>query len=89
VVNFLYNRWYIDAIYWTCITRSLWMLGHFLSIFDRFVVDGIVFVVGFFPTLLGYSLKPTQRGLLQRYAMGMVAGTAAIVLGMLWLLRRF
>lgn len=88
VVNFLYNRWYIDAIYWNLITMPLWLLGQFMSIFDRFVIDGIVFVIGFFPKLLGYSLKPTQRGLLQRYAMGMVAGIAVIVLGMLWLMRQ-
>ncbi len=87
VVNFLYNRWYIDALYWTFITRVLWIIGQFLAVFDRFVVDGIVFVIGFFPTLVGYTLKPTQRGMLQRYAMGMIAGTAIIVIGILWILR--
>ena len=52
----------------------------------RYVVDGLVFFVGFVPQIVGYSLKPTQRGLLQRYAVGMIAGLAAIVLGVLYLI---
>ena len=45
-----------------------------------------MFIVGFFPQLVGYSLKPTQRGLLQRYAVGMIAGLAAVILGVLYLI---
>jgi hypothetical protein len=64
----------------------MWILGHILSIFDRYVVDGLVFLVGFAPQVVGYSLKPTQRGMLQRYAVGMIAGLAAVVLGVLYLI---
>ena len=87
VVNFLYNKWYIDDLYHAVITRPLWILAHILSYFDRYFIDGLVFIFGFLPQLVGYSLKPTQRGLLQRYAVGMVAGLAAVVLGVLYLLR--
>ena len=64
----------------------MWLLAHLLSYFDRYVIDGVVFIVGFIPQLVGYSLKPTQRGLLQRYAVGMIAGLAAVVLGVSYLL---
>jgi NADH-quinone oxidoreductase subunit L len=86
LVNFLYNKWYIDDLYGAMITRTMWILGHILSIFDRYVVDGLVFLVGFAPQVVGYSLKPTQRGMLQRYAVGMIAGLAAVVLGVLYLI---
>jgi NADH-quinone oxidoreductase subunit L len=86
IVKFLNNKWYIDELYEALFLRPLWILAHILSIFDRYVVDGLVFFVGFVPQIVGYSLKPTQRGLLQRYAVGMIAGLAAIVLGVLYLI---
>ena len=46
-----------------------------------------MFLVGFFTQVMGYALKPTQRGLLQRYAVGMIAGLAAVIVGILYLLR--
>ena len=59
LVNFLYNKWYIDEIYNAILLRPLWILGHILSIFDRYVIDGLVFLVGFIPQVAGYSLKPS------------------------------
>ncbi len=87
LVTFLYNKWYIDEFYEALFLRPLWVLGHLLNIIDRYVVDGLVFLVGFIPQMAGYLLKPTQRGILQRYAVGMIAGAAAIVLGVLYLLK--
>jgi NADH-quinone oxidoreductase subunit L len=88
VVKFLYNKWYWDEIYTALLLRPAWILAHILSYFDRYFIDGLVFIVGFIPQLAGYSLKPTQRGLLQKYAVGMVAGLAAIVIGVIYLLMR-
>ena len=87
VQRFLENKWYIDELYWAVIIKPLWVIAQGLSLIDRFVVDGAVTVVGWMPQLLGYSLKPTERGLMQRYAVGMVGGVAVIVGGVLWLLR--
>jgi NADH-quinone oxidoreductase subunit L len=86
VVKFLYNKWYWDEIYAALFLRPLWILAHFLSYFDRYFIDGLVFIISFIPQLAGYSLKPTQRGLLQKYAVGMIAGLAAIVIGVIYLL---
>ena len=88
VVKFLYNKWYWDEIYNALFLKPLWVLAHLLSYFDRYFIDGLVFIVGFIPQLAGYSLKPTQRGLLPKYAVGMVAGLAAIVIGVIYLLLR-
>jgi len=84
LVNFLYNRWYIDAVYNLFITTGLWIVGKILAFIDQWVVDSLVNLVGFFPQLLGYLLKPFQRGVLQRYAAYMVAGTAAVIFGVLY-----
>ncbi len=87
LVKFLNNKWYFDEIYSALLLKPLWILAQLLSYFDRYVIDGMVYIVGFIPQLVGYSLKPTQRGLLQRYAVGMIAGLAAVVLGVLYLTR--
>lgn len=86
IVKFLNNKWYIDELYDAILLRPLWILAHILSGFDRYIIDGMVWLVGFIPQMVGYSLKPTQRGLLQRYAVGMIAGLAAVVLGVLYLI---
>jgi NADH-quinone oxidoreductase subunit L len=87
LVNFLYNKWYIDDLYYFAITKPLWIFAHLMSYFDKYVIDMGVNIVGYLPQVVGYSLKPTQRGLLQRYAVGMIAGVAAIVVFVLYLLR--
>ncbi len=87
VVKFLENKWYIDELYNYGIVQPLWLFGQALSIFDRFVVDGVVFMIGFFPQFTGYVLKPTQSGRLRYYGIGMIAGVAVVILGVLYLLR--
>jgi NADH-quinone oxidoreductase subunit L len=87
IVTFLNNKWYFDELYALLLLKPIRILAILCSYFDRYVIDSLVFLVGFFPQLLGYTLKPTQRGLLQRYAVGMLAGLAAIVLGVLYLTR--
>ncbi|HUO07998.1 MAG TPA: NADH-quinone oxidoreductase subunit L [Phycisphaerae bacterium] len=86
LVNFLYNKWFFDEIYAAFILNPIWMLAVVFSIFDRYIIDGIVFFIAFVPQIVGYSLKPMQRGVLQRYAVGMIAGLAAIILGVMYLL---
>jgi len=86
IVKFLYNKWYIDELYNALIIKPLWYLAHLLRYFDQYIIDGLVFIVAYIPRLVGYSLKPTQRGLLQRYAVGMIAGLAAIVIGVLYII---
>jgi NADH-quinone oxidoreductase subunit L len=85
LVKFLHNRWYIDEFYTVFLIKPLWALAHILSGIDKFVIDGLVYFVSFIPSIIGYSLKPTQRGILQRYAVGMIAGLAAVVLGVMYL----
>jgi len=80
IVTVLRNKWYWDEIYDSLLVRPLRIFAIVLSIFDRYVIDGMVFIVGFVPQLIGYSLKPTQRGFLQQYAIGMIAGLVVVIL---------
>ena len=79
LVNFLYNRWYIDHIYDVLITGTLWVLGKTLALIDTWVVDMAVNIVGFIPCSLPAICpsSPFKRGMLQKYAAFMVAGMAA------------
>jgi NADH-quinone oxidoreductase subunit L len=88
LVKFLENKWYIDHLYWTFITMGGWVLAQILAFVDTWVIDLGINVLGTMPSVVGQLLKPTQRGLLQRYALGMLAGVAAIIIGVIYLLNR-
>jgi NADH-quinone oxidoreductase subunit L len=87
LVHFLENKWYIDELYHYTLVRPLRFSGYILSLMDRFIVDGLVFVIGFIPQLAGFTIKPTESGRLRYYGIGMVAGVAVVLLGVLYLLR--
>ena len=75
------NKYWVDEIYQATIVSPLRVAGTIFSWIDRFVVDGVVFLVGFIPQLTGYSLKRTvQRGFLQGYALSMLLGVAVILI---------
>ena len=77
------NKYYVDEIYQAVIVEPLWALGRWLWAFDRWVVDGIVNLVGGSPVVPGWFLKLTlQRGYLQGYAAAMVLGIVVILLCM-------
>jgi NADH-quinone oxidoreductase subunit L len=86
LVNFLYNKWYWDEIYAAFILKPIWMLALVFALFDQYIIDGVVFFISFVPQIIGYSLKPTQRGVLQRYAVGMIAGLAALIFMVMYLI---
>jgi NADH-quinone oxidoreductase subunit L len=84
VVTLLHNKWYVDEVYDAMIVRPLRGVAHLCYLFDRLVIDGLVAAVAFAPRVLGLSIRPMQRGALQGYGLGMLAGAAAIVL-LVWM----
>jgi NADH-quinone oxidoreductase subunit L len=62
-------------------------LANLSKIFDTYVVDGLVDLVGHLPSLFGGLLRPIQNGLVQFYGLAMVLGLVvflgALVLQML------
>ncbi|MGF1633803.1 MAG: NADH-quinone oxidoreductase subunit L [Phycisphaerae bacterium] len=77
----LEGKYWVDEIYQNGIVEPMRYLGRGLFLVDRFVVDGLVWLVSFIPQLTGFGLKLTlQRGYLQGYAVSMLLGIAVILL---------
>jgi NADH-quinone oxidoreductase subunit L len=75
------NKFYVDEIYQACIIEPLRFFGQVLFAIDRFLVDGLVNLLGWIPQLGGFTLKLTiQRGYLQGYATTMLFGVMVILL---------
>lgn len=80
-VKLLDHKYYVDEIYQNGIVEPLRAFGRVLFTIDKWVVDGIINVLGFAPQVSGFVLKvTTQRGYLQGYAAAMLLGVAAILL---------
>jgi NADH-quinone oxidoreductase subunit L len=81
IVKVVENKFYVDEIYQACIIEPLRMLGRVLFAIDKFLVDGIINMLGWIPQLSGFALKLTvQRGYLQGYATAMVFGIMVILI---------
>jgi NADH-quinone oxidoreductase subunit L len=75
------NKYYVDEFYHAYIVEPLWFLGEIFFAIDRFIVDGLVNLMGWIPQLSGFTLKLTvQRGYLQGYATTMLFGVMIILL---------
>jgi len=80
LVTVLEAKYWIDEIFQAVFVEPLRFAGRVLGAIDRFVVDGVVFIVSFVPQLTGFGLKmTTQRGYLQGYALSMLLGLAVIL----------
>jgi NADH:ubiquinone oxidoreductase subunit 5 (subunit L)/multisubunit Na+/H+ antiporter MnhA subunit len=81
VTRALEAKYWLDEIYQGGIVEPLRSLGRTFFAIDRFVVDGLVWVISFVPMLSGFALKlTTQRGYLQGYAAVMLLGIAVILM---------
>jgi NADH-quinone oxidoreductase subunit L len=74
-----YNRFFIDAIYNVFIVWPLWLLALLSYWFDRWIVDGLVNLIGKLPVAVGSLLRSLQNGMLQFYALAMMLGMLVLV----------
>ncbi len=81
LTRLLEAKYWIDEIYQYGIVEPLRKLGRFCFAFDSLVIDGVIWLVGFIPQAMGFTLKLTvQRGYLQGYALAMLVGVVVILL---------
>jgi NADH-quinone oxidoreductase subunit L len=74
------NKFLFDELYHALAVNPLRALSTVLAAFDRFVVDGVVMLVGGLQVLEGLFLRGlTQRGYVQGYAMTGLIGLAVIL----------
>ena len=75
-----YNKFYFDELYDALIVIPLTYLARFFYWLDRWLVDGLVNLVGSLPPLAGSLMRSLQMGLVQFYALAMVLGAIVLIL---------
>jgi NADH-quinone oxidoreductase subunit L len=68
------NKFHVDELYYFFLVQPLNGLAQVARLFDQYVVDGLVDLVGHMPGLVGRKLQPIQNGLVQFYALAMMLG---------------
>ncbi len=80
------NKWYVDEFYDFLIRRPLWVLSTIFYYIDALLVDGLVNFFGWFPRMLGRTIRPSQSGILHGYALGMAGGVAILAVVVWWVI---
>lgn len=81
------NKFYFDEIYQLTIVFPLKLVASTCYALDRWIVDGLVNLLGRIPVAMGSLLRSLQMGLVQFYALAMVIAIlifAAVATGVLW-----
>ena len=79
-----YGSGAIDKLYvlgWRYVLRSL---ARLIGWIDRYVVDGLMNVVGYAALVVGSSLRRLQTGLAQDYVVALFIGFLALAAWSLW-----
>jgi NADH-quinone oxidoreductase subunit L len=74
------NKWYVDEFYNAVIRVPLRVASHLMHWFDKLVIDGLVNLFGLMPRIFAWFIRPSQSGVLQNYAAGMVGGLAVLLI---------
>jgi NADH-quinone oxidoreductase subunit L len=77
------NKFYLDEIYQAIVVHPVTALAYVLRVFDQYILDGLVDLIGQLPSMLGALLRPAQNGLVQYYGLLMalmVTGLVVVVL---------
>lgn len=78
----VYRKYYIDEIYGWVFVKPLKGLGLLLQLFDTYVVDGIVRLVGQCAVGLGRFSSRLQNGQMQRYGLITLFGIVVLALAL-------
>ena len=68
------NKFHVDELYYVFRSGPSCALAVIARVFDQYVVDGIVDLIGNVPRLWGQLLRPIQNGLVQFYGLAMLLG---------------
>lgn len=76
------NKFHIDELYDAFILKPLAGFTTFIRIFDLYVLDSLVDLVGQLFRWLGFRFRPVQNGLVQFYALAMVLGLTVFLIAL-------
>jgi NADH-quinone oxidoreductase subunit L len=78
------HKFFFDELYTAMVVWPGLALARLSDWLDRWLVDGLVNVVGRVPRTVGVVLRGMQSGLVQLYALLMVLGLATLLASVLW-----
>jgi NADH-quinone oxidoreductase subunit L len=78
------NKFYLDELYDFFLVRPMARIADAARIFDLYVIDGLVDLIGQVPRFVGLLFRPIQNGLAQFYALGMALGMVVFLLILAW-----
>jgi NADH-quinone oxidoreductase subunit L len=76
------NKFGFDELYWAFVVKPLEGFAEFCRVFDFYVVDKVVDIVGLLPRAAGVLFRPVQNGLVQFYALAMILGMVVFLLAL-------
>jgi hypothetical protein len=76
----VFDKWRVDELYDATILRLVRGAAIFAAGFDRYVVDGLVNLVGTMAMGFGRIIKPIQTGAIQVYGAFVGVGTLALII---------
>jgi NADH-quinone oxidoreductase subunit L len=76
------NKFFFDELYQWLVVKPLEGFAEFCRVFDFYVIDKIVDIVGLIPRLFGVLFRPVQNGLVQFYALAMILGLTVFLLAL-------
>ena len=69
----------MDELYDAALVEPTRRTGRVCVGLDDYLIDGLLWLITVIPRALGYLVRTLQGGLLQGYALSMVAGLAIVV----------
>jgi NADH-quinone oxidoreductase subunit L len=81
--QFALRQFYLNELFAALVVWPLQALGRLLVVLDRILVDGILDVIAAVPGVVGRFIRPVQSGLVQSYALIMLAGLALFLISIL------
>jgi NADH-quinone oxidoreductase subunit L len=80
VYRLLWGKYHVDELYDLSVVRPVGQTGRICVGVDDYFVDGLIWVITAIPRGIAYLLRGMQSGLLQSYALSMVAGVVLLLL---------
>jgi NADH-quinone oxidoreductase subunit L len=74
-----YDKFFFDQLYDWFIVKPLRLLAAIAYWFDRWIIDGVVNLLGWIPAATGALMRSLQMGLVQFYALAMVLGAVILI----------
>src|SRR5262249_54546109 len=79
-----FNKFFLDELYDFFIVRPMVVLAHLARVFDLYILDGLVDLIGQVPRFVGFAFRPIQNGLAQFYALAMALGMVVFLVALVW-----